>query len=258
MKQYLTDAPEGATVFHVGWNRESVLLFLLYQNMHEFIDWESGTALFDTSDFKALLEFANSIPSDSAPPPYQDELFMLLEGKQLIAHTGILSMESFVRDELDFEGKAVYKGFPSSQKYSGIFYTGEFTIAMSSACEEKDDAWRFIRTALLVAKNFQEIPSLQSKFDVFIQSAMTDLTPKPNRPQMPGSEPRPALPPMTREQYEKLVHVFDGVGTISGTNIAVRTIINEEAPAYFAGDKTVNEVCAIIQSRAQLYVWEQG
>jgi hypothetical protein len=38
----------------------------------------------------------------------------------------------------------------------------------------------------------------------------------------------------------------------------VQNIITEEAQAYFAGDKTVDEVTDIIQSRAQIYVSENS
>ena len=255
MKQYLAAAPEGATVFPAGWARENVLEFLLYQNIDEFIDWESGTALFDTPNFNALLEFANTLSDD--PPPYQEEMPLIFEGRQLIMHSGYQILAHFVDRDYWFGGKAIHKGFPGSRKSSGVIFPDAFSLSMTAACANKDDAWNFIRTALLNVRLDRVIPTVQSKFDLAIETAMSEPY-KRNDPRPPGQEPHPEIPPMAQEQYEKFMRVLSEIGPVIGSNVAVRAIIEEEAPAYFAGDKTVDEVCAIIQNRAQLYVWEQG
>ena len=53
------------------------------------------------------------------------------------------------------------------------------------------------------------------------------------------------------------MHVLDGLTTVANGSFAIQAIIEEELPAYFADDKTVDDVCKIIQNRAQTYVWEQ-
>ena len=243
MRQCLAEAPEGATVLPAYWEKGNILTFILYQNIDEYVDWESGTALFDSSDFKALLEYVNTNPND--PPPYQeDDGSLLLEGRQLVEYGMTPWLEAPLSADIFYGGKASYKGFPSSDRNTGILATSSITLVMTSVCAEKDGAWSFIRYVLLNDENFQEIPTVQSRFDIAVQAVMT--------------EPRFDLPPMTWEQYEKFMDFLDGIESVLSQNVALQTIIEEELPAYFYGDKTVDEVCEIIQNRAQVYVWEQG
>ena len=243
MKEYLANAPDGATVFDPRWNEEGILTFLLYQNIDEFIDWETGTALFDGPDFKELLELANA--ESGGPTDPIDEIGLILEGKTLILH-GAVDIARFGYVDSLLEGKSVCKGFPSSKKYSGMFFPLGLTLSMTSACDNKDGAWDFIRTALLTSGNFQAIPVVQSKFDNAAERAMTETVAWND------------YDPMTQEQYEKFLYCLSGVGPVLSMNPALQSIIEQELPAYFAGQKSVDEVCRIIQSRAQAYIGEQS
>ena len=191
MKQYLADVPEGATVLPITWHEEAALTFLLYQNINEFIDWESGTAFFDTPDFKELLEFTNTMSSDTSQSI--EQISLLLEGKQLIVHTTQQILEHFVYTDFELEGKAVYKGFPGKSKNSGILYPHTYTLAMTSVCENKDGAWSFIRSSLLLESSEYFIPTVQSKFDLAVEKAMTEQYML--YPQIPGQGPPPTCSP---------------------------------------------------------------
>ena len=252
MKQCLANAPEGSTIFPDFWNKEIILLFLLYQNIDEFIDWESGKALFDTPDFKELLELANS--HSGIPPEFSSDKPMVLEGRELIIHDTFMTLEHFVNMDNFMGGKAVYKGFPSSKKNSGILFPTELTLAMTSACANKDGAWNFLRTMLLTDKNIQTIPAVQSKFDLAVKLAMT-----PGRFNVnPITKEQLDIVVMTQGQYEKFINFLNGMGPVISGNLALQTIIEEEVQAYFEGQKSVDEVCKIIQNRAQTYVSEQS
>ena len=249
MKQYLSNAPEGASVFPHVWNEESVLTFALYQNIDGFIDWETGMALFDTPDFRELLELAEMYPK---PEPEVPRELVLLEGMELISHGAFWSLDSFSATDNFVGGKAVHKGFPSSARSSGILYTAGLTVAMTSACDYKDAAWSFVRMMLLEDENFQTIPTVQSKFDLAVETAMT-----PGRVSVSPFE-RFDIEPMTQEQYGEFMHLLDGITLVQSGNLAVRKIIEEEVAPYFAGQRSVEETCRIIQSRAQIYVSEQS
>lgn len=252
MKQYLAKAPEGSTVFPPYWNKESILLFSLYQRLDEFVDWESGRALFDTQEFKDMLEFVNTVPDD--PPIYNLDT-LLPDGRQLIFHGGCTSVEDYVYQDNFYGGKMVYKGFPSSKRYSGVLFPGSYILAITSACTDKTAAWNFIRTALLTDENFQAMPTVQSRFDAAIEKAMTE--PGYRNEFDGGKMIQVQNDPMTQAQREKLLDIIDKMGVVVDGDIALQTMIAEEIPAYFAGQKSLDEVCRIIQNRAQTYVSEQ-
>ena len=57
------------------------------------------------------------------------------------------------------------------------------------------------------------------------------------------------------ENFWKLYNAIDHVYTDSTWDLY--QIIREPAEAYFAGDKSLDEAAALIQSRAAIYVGEQ-
>ena len=71
-------------------------------------------------------------------------------------------------------------------------------------------------------------------------------------------EQEPA-PVMTQAQYDKCMAFLESVETAKGSigNQALQGIVQEELSAYYAGQRSLEETCAIIQSRAQTYVSEQ-
>lgn len=52
--------------------------------------------------------------------------------------------------------------------------------------------------------------------------------------------------------------MIDAAMPASGTNQQIMAIITEEAEAFFKGQKTVDEVTPIIQSRVYVYVSENS
>ena len=62
---------------------------------------------------------------------------------------------------------------------------------------------------------------------------------------------------MTQEQADQLRTVIDSVDSVMEQNSAIFDIVNEQAAAFFAGQKSAEEVARLIQSRASIYVNEQ-
>ena len=62
--------------------------------------------------------------------------------------------------------------------------------------------------------------------------------------------------PFTKEQTDKLRGLIDSAKGLKKTDKKVAEIINEEAQAYFAGDKSLDDTCNIIQDRVTTYVNE--
>ena len=63
-------------------------------------------------------------------------------------------------------------------------------------------------------------------------------------------------PAMTLEQRDKQVSLLEYVRADPLENQTIRNIILEEAQCYFAGDKSLEDTCEIIQSRVQTYLDE--
>ena len=61
---------------------------------------------------------------------------------------------------------------------------------------------------------------------------------------------------VTQEEKDKITQTIDNIQGMVQWNMPGVEIIYEEAASYFAGDKTVDEVAEIIQSRVKIYVNE--
>ena len=62
--------------------------------------------------------------------------------------------------------------------------------------------------------------------------------------------------PLTEEETGKILEYIMSLDTVCTYNEELNNIITEETESYFSGQKTVDEVVDIIQSRAKIYVNE--
>lgn len=62
--------------------------------------------------------------------------------------------------------------------------------------------------------------------------------------------------PLTEAEVEYLRSLIESASQRYFRYQQVLTIVDEEAKAYFSGDKSANEVCKIIQNRAMIYLGE--
>ena len=64
--------------------------------------------------------------------------------------------------------------------------------------------------------------------------------------------------PLNTEDVTKVTNFIKELSLISNSNNSVNDIINEEASAFFSGQKSAKEVADIIQSRLSIYVNENS
>ena len=62
---------------------------------------------------------------------------------------------------------------------------------------------------------------------------------------------------MTQEQADAVLAVITTCTKVANYDTSIYDIVNEQAQAFFAGQKSVDEVCRLIQSKANIYVNEQ-
>ena len=62
---------------------------------------------------------------------------------------------------------------------------------------------------------------------------------------------------LTEETAAGFVKVVEGVRTINSIDQGIMMIVNEEAPAFFEGQRSVEDVCKNIQNRATTLLHER-
>ena len=61
----------------------------------------------------------------------------------------------------------------------------------------------------------------------------------------------------TEAQMDRFWRLYESTQQITGRNDALLDIVTEQADVYFAGDKSLEEMVSLIQSRVSLYMGEQ-
>ena len=63
---------------------------------------------------------------------------------------------------------------------------------------------------------------------------------------------------MTQEQADEILGLINATTAVYGYDESILNIISDEAAAYFAGEKSLDDTANMIQSRVNLYVAEQS
>ena len=63
---------------------------------------------------------------------------------------------------------------------------------------------------------------------------------------------------MTQEQVDQILDLINATTAVYGYDESILNIISDEATAYFAGEKSLDDTANMIQSRVNLYVAEQS
>ncbi len=252
-------------------DRDSFMSIALNYDGAEFIDPASQKCDFDSEDFATLLEYANTIPEEyvyDESTYYEDYNDQFRSGKTLLYSVYINNLRdvNYFKYSM-FNGKGILVGFPTRNDQGGMFYTDDVPFAITNG-KHQDGAWEFVRYYL--TPDFQDnlsysIPVLESSFNDWAAKGMEkDYWEDENGIKqyyeqtyyIDGIEHE--VPTLTAEEVEELKNIIKSCKKASYTNEQVKSIIEEEASAYFAGSKTAKDVCSIIQSRVQLYLNENN
>ncbi len=280
----LAGLPEGGTLLGPDVNRDMILEVCIYLNLDRFLDWSSGTCRFEDPAFLRLLDFCAQFPDPAASAPEEDssDMIRIAEGRQLFVFTSLYSMDDAVYNDQLFPGGATYIGLPTDEGVGNILYPVN-GFAMSAKCSDKEAAWRFLRAFWTEDYSRQfggesGLPLNRAAFRAALEKAMEveyekdaeghyllDAdgeripTPKGGMSVSTDGELRMdfELWAMTPAQAEKLLGVVESATRAVDMNATVAGIVREEAAAFFAGQKSAEEVARLIQSKVSLYVNEQ-
>ena len=311
VKDAMTKLQDGASVFDVYRTKSDILQTCISRNIDAFVDWENGSAHFDSDEFKALLEFANQFPEtydwENATDEENDSAQNRMNsGKQLMTDMYVSSFEDMLYQLTGYNGGVKFVGYPSEDGTSNHTFQIDGSIAISSTCADKTAAWNFMKQFLTEdyqsGYNVWNFPINQKAFDQKMKDAMTeeyqtdengnvvkDENGNPIRiPKMTyyttdagggvafaattvtaastvviggsgvNEDGSISIYAMTQEQADQILDLINATTAVYGYDESILNIISDEAAAYFAGEKSLDDTANMIQSRVNLYVAEQS
>ncbi len=278
LKTALAKLPEGSGVIGDNETRSSILETMFADSLDSFVDWEAGTASFDSQDFQAILEFCNTFPAQAQETGDQGDAYTrVMEGSQLLLPVYLSDLASPQIYRAIFGGEAAFVGYPN-EAGSGVSFSVDGGIAMSSACKDKDGAWSFLRQALLPSENQFMVNTIdfavnRADFEREAQESMEIKYLKDENDNLitgPDGEPMTEgmsflytgsqliqLKPASQEDYQQVMDLYGAADSVTGRDEDIWAIVQECAGAYFAGDQTAEGAAKAIQNRVSLYINEQ-
>ena len=260
------------TVYPLGpISHEDLLTELLSGSMDLFMDYEKKTVQFDTPDFRAILTFAkeygvnkeevldvNSYSFISPIDRFCNEMDAAYCGR-------IMGIASFGYGMNDLDGEELYIGIPSTTG-SSMMAVEQQSVAISKNSQYQELAWDFIRslfqkefqTALAISQSNTVFPVSREAFDICFQMAKkrydTEAERYKGRPDISVWESSD----YSQEVYDNLLDFLNNIHEYASYDTSAMLIILEEAPGYFTGQRSLDDVVKNIQNRCTTIVNERG
>ena len=276
----LATMPEGCDGFDIGVDRDTMLEACLALDMTDYVDWAAGTCSFDSEDFVKVLDFCKPFPDASYYENYEytaedSPANRVAQGKQMLCVATFSSTDFFYMDyDKVFGGQATCIGFPTNNGVGNTLAMLE-SYAMSSTCHNKEAAWQFLRGFLTEEYQMEGyyLPTNQKTFEKQLEKAMEVEYEKDANGNYLLDENGERIPvsrgsvydgmetydiyATTPRQAQMLRDVIASATKMMDYDTSIINIVKEEAAAYFAGQKTAQEVCKLIQSKVNIYINEQ-
>ena len=228
-----------------GLSKEYILEMILKGDLSTYIEEESRKADFEGDKFSILLTEINDLHTDEAP--YYDDMEGLYNTDNAVLselQMGSFSETTGWRDAY-YGDKLVYRGYPTATG-EPRYIVGMNAISILSKSKCKEGAYAFIE--YLLTRN--DSSGGFSTYKVGYEERREDFL------------ETYATAELDKEELEKRVTALEKMvdRAVADTmeNQTIRTMIIEDARAYFAGDKTLEDTCRIIQNRVQLYLDENS
>ena len=228
--ELMKSLPEDTCLIDCGYPELAIDFFLSYC-VDRFVDVEACSCDFENQAFYDLLYLCrddcgletpimNSVSLDGGISSY------LQEGVSLIGD------------------QAVFVGYPEAPGNGAALKSlARFSITASST--QQAGAWQFLRTLLL--PEFQAQLGGHGMFfsprkDIFEERMTVE---------------QEHFPEISPEEYKAAAELIQGAAYCADNESPAISIVKEEAAAFFAGDKSAEEVAKIVQNRVSIYLAEQ-
>ena len=230
-----------------GVTKEELMQYLIMFNEDTFINWDTGICYFDSETFKAVLAYVNKFP-DSVESAKEEKTLAtkIQDGDVLFTIAELYPQDIFRRYVKIFGEDAACIGFPTADGRGGHLLLTYDAYAIAAVSKHKDAAWSFIEESLTQEKSelyeslFINYPSLKERLNKKVEEVIE------------------AGDKITWDEINVMLELIpDATPYYSVKDDEIIKIINEEAPAYYSGQKGVDDVVNIIQNRIQLYVSEK-
>ena len=281
LREYLDYAKslDGAVIEKTG--QENLLYRMLCCSEEEFVDIGEGRCDFDSALFREVLEFAKNCRTDVRDFLDDDELEIYdTDEKYIYANDKVMTaaINSDLPDRIYRDMWNKFRCFDTSLTGSpdtdgnGVILSPVTSFAIVDKSEVKPAAWEFIKSMLayISIDNWGEFSCSRTVMNriyddlmkrVYTLDADTGKVRWMYADDIENSDfdsERDLSYIITEADRDRMFELLDGAGTFMRIDSMLWSIISEDAEAYFAGVKTLDETVKMIQDRAGTYIAEKN
>ncbi len=249
----------------LGLSKESILEYCLRGNLESYVDFEQGYADLTSEEFKNTLFRILQLKLDSN---IYSELTESDKEKKYLLNNYVSNAFDIVQDECFFGEKIVNMGYPCDNGSSKIILESMTNMCILSNSDCKEGAFAFMEYCLMYPQ--YEIKSVESgllanggflgslwtvnsllekDFELFEELAIWD--------ESDSGEMSVTVYEITEEHKDTLLNMLANAEPDTYERMMIRQIILEEVQPYFLGQKDLDTVCEIMQSRVNVLLSER-
>ena len=256
---------------------EDLLKLWMKSLSSHFINNEEKTVDFESEEFRALLETVKKYSTTGFPETVHDpewETGYYFDDERLFKENMITScyvtlpdLQMYASMSKESSGHTVvFSGIPSLSGM-GMTAKGQLSMAITASCAAPDLAWQFIRSFLSedaqheLSFNTDTLPvnknAYQKNCQIELEVNRKHLESLEKNKDHVSPEVLAAAIELTQAHVDALDALISGVAASQSWDNDVMNIILEEAAGFFAGQRSLDDVCSNIQNRATLVVQER-
>ena len=276
--EHWNNAPAGMNVSDSPY-AEGVYRTVLW-DIEDFVDYDKGEVDFDSDDFRRLLEFCGSFPSNNNEK-YEEidwnKVFIMRFGIDSMLSAGVFNKD-YVHYLLGEKDKYTLVGNPRADG-NGAYFADiglRFSICSNSSAEKQRGAWEFIRSfytydyqkenAIIFAKDVMGNEVISSEKGLCINKKAFDEV---GREIVSGkyyadlnkslNEEWQKYQIPTEDSFKKFCQYIERVNRwIPRRDVELISIVDEEVFAYLADGQSLDRTIDIIQDRASIWMSERA
>ncbi len=253
---YMADTGKSSTDLET---REHLLgSFCASYYLEEFVDWEKGECSFDSQGFRRLLVWVGEHTKESGEHS--------VSGRRTYSRQGYLPEDALLMESrLDFESAAIWEvqcgeevtllGYPTVDGRGTASVSPEAPLGIVAGAGNREGAWEFLEYYISSEKD-TGLPTSRSRLQKLMEEAVKEESRAKKFQYLEGE----AVPiyATSQEMAERLMDFLEEADFTPGSRLRDMTvgIILEESEAYYTGDKSLDEVVALIQNRVGLILGE--
>lgn len=260
LRQILFDAGKDLSAVGGFSVDEPVLVTLCTFGMNEIVDWESKTCNFEGEYFKDILRFVKEYDDKKKEA---DTERSIENGGILLIGGSIFGVSDYQLEKKRYGEDISFIGYPTSEGSGTAISLRGSQLAIYAKQEHQEEAWEFIKYYILNGYNNGGFPILETKFEEYLVKAQEPIieVDAEGTHKLPSGSYFNGVDMVTvyeasKEEVEVIRSLVENATNVFEYDTTILNIIQEEAEAYLTGDKTIEQVTKIIQSKIEVYLVE--